>query len=127
MFLTIVKINIKKKNLIEQRKEENYFIVGLFRVFGALTFKELNYIFKELECQTNPMELFHSSYASRFIDLNYYTYEKEYSLKELSDIKCELVDTHPKKIRLKYNYEQFVEIGINYYLKTSPEYKKLKR
>ena len=59
------------------------------------------------------------------VKVNYYTYDKEYALKELYEYKCDLVATHPKKIRLKYSFNQFVEVGKHYYIKSSPEYRQL--
>lgn len=118
-------IYLNKKEEIEKNKEGVYFIVGLFRVFGVLTIKEVNYIMKDLNLKYEALPLMHSLYAKRFLDLNYYTYDKEYSLKELTMYKYDLAQTHPKKIRLKYNFKQFVDVGIDYYVKSSPEYKKL--
>lgn len=116
---------LNDKKSIMKDKEKYYFILGLFRVFGVLSIDEINYIIDDLKLDYIGIDLLNSSYIRRFVDFDPFGYDKVYSLVELSEYKYDFFDTHPKRIRLKHTYNQFVEVGMDYYVKSSPEYKRL--
>lgn len=119
-----LKIEYKKhKNIIEKKKENAYFIVGLLRTFGALTIKELIHMYNRFNIENNNTIM--SLYTSRFIGLTQYNDIDYLSLSEILVYSDEIIESHPKNLRVKYSLEQLISIGKNYYAIENPEYKRL--
>lgn len=98
----------ENKEKIELEKEIDYFTVGLFRRYGALTKKEYSDIIKSIyKIKDNISSLF-SPYVKRFVQERF---DETYGLIELDEDYDDILETHPKKIELDYEIDYLINYG----------------
>lgn len=114
------KIYYNSKEIIEKEKESQYLVVGLFRVFGALTPNEFSNILDSLKCDNIVIQNYYFNRFVCFDDCN--GIRCAMVLKELVGYSEEIIETHPKKIHLKFDVEQLKDIGCHYFDRKSPHY-----
>lgn len=111
--------------VIEKEKEAAYLLVGLLRGYGALKRVECKKLLEKLNVNTDIVSLLDHPYVRRFVK-----YKKSTGLiylHQLEEYARKIVSSHPKNIILRYTYEQYVEMGIHYFIHSLTEFKELQK
>lgn len=112
----------ENKAEIEEKKENAYLLVGILRVFGALSNSEINKILSKYTSEEIG-DFFKLPYAVRHIE-----YKDEYgmsyfALRDLGLDAVSLIETHNENIKCNYTKKELVAIGKAYFNIHSTEYK----
>jgi len=113
-----------KKNEIEEKKENAYLLVGIMRVFGALSNSEINRILSKYTSEEIG-NFFELPYALRHIE-----YKDEYgtsyfALRDLGLDGLALVETHGDNLKCNYSKKELIAIGKAYFNVHSNDYKNI--
>ena len=113
-FIEEYKEYLQHKKEIELEKETDYYTVGLFRRYGALSKKEYNDILKSVFGNNNYTHHLYSPYVKRFVKERF---DETFGLIELDEDYDDILKTHPKKIKIDYTYDELIQMGKNVIIK----------
>ena len=111
-----------RKDEIEAKKENAYLLVGIMRVFGALSNSEINKILSKYTSEEIG-NFFELPYALRHVE-----YKDEYgtsyfALRDLGLDGLALIETHNDNLKCNYSKKELIAIGKAYFNVHSSEYK----
>ncbi|MCR5112419.1 MAG: nucleotide pyrophosphohydrolase [Acholeplasmatales bacterium] len=113
-----------RKVEIEEKKENAYLLVGIMRVFGALSSTQMNRI---LSKYTNEEigDFYSLPFALRHIEFKDEYGTSYFALRDLGMDAVALVETQPQNLKCNYSKKELIGIGKAYYNIHSTIYKKL--